>query len=188
MIKTKKVIEIYSDGSGNTMDGDAGWGWVLAVDGVKTYEGSGFMRRGSNNVAELTAAVNGLTAVRGYISNNSLRVDDCLITLISDSQLVLHYADNTWKCKKEHLKQLNLSIRRQYNALNASGKWVKGHSGNEHNERCDALAGTSRKEGRRKHTIHMFAHTLIKLGLVTNPTWLIEASASLKIKRNITPC
>lgn len=166
MIKTKKVIEIYSDGSGNTMNGDGGYGWVMIVDGIKIDEGSGYLKKASNNVAELTAAIRGLDNVELHLSINNILVKDAIITLISDSQLVLNYAKNTWKCKKEHLRPLNKQIQIYYNRLNASGRWVKGHSGNEHNERCDVLAGTARKEGRKARCRSQLVMTLVRLGLV----------------------
>jgi len=145
MNKTK--IETYSDGSGNTMDGDAGWGFVVVVDGVNIKESSGYLIKGSNNVAELTAAIQGLKYVDAYIQAAQLTSYD--VTLISDSQLVLGYASGLYKCKAIHLGTLNIELKKYYNRLSASGRWVKGHSGDKFNEICDVLAGEARKSGRR---------------------------------------
>lgn len=180
MIKTKKIIEVYSDGSGNSLDSDGGWGYVIIVDGIKVKEGSGFLRSATNNTAELTAAMNGLNEAIKYMNFNKWDWKDhshYMITLISDSQLVLNYAKNTWRCKAPHLMALNNTIQSLYNKLNCSTKWVKGHSGDEHNERCDVLAGTARKEGRKKNSAHLFISTLIKLNIVNDPLFLMQVSA-----------
>lgn len=176
MIKTKKIVEIYSDGSGNSLDSDGGWGYVLVVDGTKISEGSGFLKSATNNIAELNAAIQGLQEVGRYKSMCGYSHDDCIVTLISDSQLVLNYAKNTWKCKKEHLWSYNQALQSLYNCQQASGKWVKGHSGNEWNERCDVLAGQARKKGRLKQSKYKLATTLIKLNIVTDPAWVIQAA------------
>ena len=137
-----KKIEIYSDGSGNTMESDGGWGFVMVVDGVKLKEGSGYLPKATNNTAELTAAIRGLQYVDAYMQAASL--DKADVTLISDSQLTLNYASRLWKCKAEHLRPLRTELSSLFNKLNAKTKWVKGHNGDEFNELCDELAGEAR--------------------------------------------
>jgi ribonuclease HI len=140
MSKTK--IEIYSDGSGNTFDSDGGWGFVMVVDGKKLKEGSGYLAKATNNTAELTAAIQGLKYVDAYIQ--AAKLTDHEVILISDSQLVLGYASGLYKCKALHLSALFIEIKNLYNSLKATTRWVKGHSGDEHNEACDVLAGNAR--------------------------------------------
>ena len=135
-------IEVYSDGSGNTFDSDGGWGFVMVIDGVKKKEGSGYLTKATNNVAELTAAIQGLKYVDAYIQAAQLTSYE--VTLISDSQLTLGYASGLYKCKAIHLGPLNIEIKGLYNKLNANTRWVKGHNGDEYNERCDVLAGEAR--------------------------------------------
>lgn len=172
MSKTKRVYEVYSDGSGNSIDSDGGWGYVITLNGVKIKERGGFLNKATNNMAELTAAIQGLADLKGILVRESIEVDDCIITLISDSQLVLNYAKNTWKCKKEHLQPLNKAIQYWHNTLKIQTKWVKGHSGNEHNERCDVLAGTHRKIGRKNSSSRLFTRTLIKLNIIKDQNTL----------------
>ena len=135
-------IEVYADGSGNTFDSDGGWGTVLVIDGVNTKELSGYLPSATNNVAELTAAIQGLKYADAYIQAAQLATYE--VTIISDSQLTLGYASGLYKCKAIHLGVLNIEIKGLYNKLNATARWVKGHSGDEHNERCDVLAGEAR--------------------------------------------
>src|ERR1700677_495243 len=117
-------VEVYTDRSATTSDQPGGWAVVVLVDGVKYYEGYGHLPRATNNVAELTAAAEGLRYVEGepFLCTS----DD--IVLISDSQLTLHFADSTWQCKKQHLVPITIKLRKLYRSLNASTRWVKGHN------------------------------------------------------------
>lgn len=132
-------IEVYADGSGNTMDSDGGWGFRIVADGEVIQDGSGYLVKATNNTAEITAAIEGLKAAKAIIK------DDDEVTLVSDSQLALNYADGSWKCKAIHLAQLRIELQNLYKELNASKRWVKGHNGDEHNEACDLLAKTARE-------------------------------------------
>lgn len=136
-------IEIFSDGSGNTLDSDGGYGWCIVVNDVLLEEGSGYLPKASNNVAELSGAIEGLKRANAIILQNGWQI--AKVVLISDSQLVLGYASGKWKCKAEHLRPLKADLQQIYNKLDAETKWVRGHTGNPHNERCDKLAGEARK-------------------------------------------
>ena len=136
-------IDVYSDGSGNTFDSDGGWGFRILVDDVLLVDGSGYLPAATNNVAELTAAIEGLKAAKNYIEN--MKPEKPEVTLISDSQLVLGYANGQYKCKAVHLGQLYIQVKKLFEELNTTAKWVKGHSGDEHNEACDLLAKTARE-------------------------------------------
>jgi ribonuclease HI len=130
-------IEVWSDGSATTADQPGGYAFVVLVDGVKVHEGSGGLQSCTNNVAELTAALEGLRhATSSY--------PDADIELVSDSMLVLNYTNGTWQCKKLHLAMLHANLRKLYNTFKVSTRWVRGHTGVEHNERCDQLAKAER--------------------------------------------
>lgn len=133
------LVEVYSDGSGTSFGAPGGWAFVVVVDGVKTHEDSGNEVNATNNTMELSAALNGLAYVE---SKPEYKGAD--ITLISDSQLVLGFATGRWNCKKLHLLLLASKLQGVFTRLKAKDKWVKGHSGDEFNERCDVLAGDAR--------------------------------------------
>lgn len=137
------LIEVYSDGSGNTMASDGGFGWRIVIDGKFLEEGSGYLPRATNNIAEITAAIKGLERAADIIVQNGWTL--AKVVLISDSQLVLRYADGKWRCKAEHLKPLRATLQQVYNKLDADTRWVKGHAGDPNNEACDKLAGNARK-------------------------------------------
>ncbi len=143
MQNSPTLIEIYSDGSGNTMASDGGFGWRIVVDGILLEEGNGYLPQATNNVAEITAAIKGLERASAIIIQNGWNL--AKVVLVSDSQLVLGYASGKWRCKAEHLKPLNKDLQQIYNKVDADTRWVKGHSGDEHNEATDKLAGTARK-------------------------------------------
>jgi len=137
------LIEIYSDGSGNTMASDGGYGWRIVVDGVFFEEGSGYLPQATNNVAELRAAIEGLKRTESIILQNGWQM--AKVVLISDSQLVLGYASDKWRCKAEHLRPFKVELTQIYNKLDAETRWVRGHNGDVHNEATDKLAGNARK-------------------------------------------
>jgi ribonuclease HI len=139
-------IEVYCDGSGNTFDSDGGYGYVLVVDGVVNKSGRGYLVSATNNVAEITAAIRGLQEAILYVGSLDVQLQSQVeVVLVSDSQLVLGYASGRYRCKALHLTQLYIELRRLYNQVKGSVRWVKGHSGDEHNETCDQLAKTARQ-------------------------------------------
>jgi ribonuclease HI len=137
------LIEVFCDGSGNTMASDGGFGWRIVVDGVVLEEGSGYASVATNNTMELQAAITGLTRAEAIIQQNGWQLAKAV--LVSDSQLVLGYASDKWRCKAEHLRPLKVELTKVYNRLDAETRWIKGHSGDEHNEAVDKLAGNARK-------------------------------------------
>jgi len=134
------VIEVYTDGSGNSFAKPGGWAFTIVVDGIKVYENSGNEVNATNNTMELKAAVKGLE----YVAKNYTPPVD--VILVSDSNLVLGFASGAWNCKKLHLAVLANNLNVLYKQLNATQRWVKGHSGNEHNENCDVLAKAAREK------------------------------------------
>lgn len=142
-------IQIYSDGSATTVNLPGGYGWVMVINGVKYSEGSGHMEGASNNDAELEGAIKGLTAVKDLISKipaNPTLYETVVptITLVSDSQLILGWADGTYAFRQtdklDKYKELQLLVSNYH----VKTRWVKGHNGDEHNERCDRLANAAR--------------------------------------------
>lgn len=140
---TATKIEVYSDGSGNTLASDGGYGWRIIVDGIPLEDGSGYIPQATNNIAEITAAIQGLMRAEILIQQNSWQ--NAEVFLISDSQLVLGYASGKWRCKAEHLKPLCKNLQQICGKLDVDTRWVKGHSTDEHNIACDKLAGEARK-------------------------------------------
>lgn len=137
-------VEIYTDGSSSPKRGDSGWAWIIAVDGVIRYSDHGGSREGTNNTAELMAAIQGLAALEKVF--NALVGPGSTVTLVSDSRYVLGMATG------RHAPLVNLDLisrlRGLYDRLCTDARWVRGHSGNPYNERCDSLAKKGRDSAR----------------------------------------
>lgn len=115
---------------------------------AKPVEGSGFLGHGTNQIAEVSAALHGLR----------MTPEGAAVLLVSDSQYALKglsewragWERNGWRnSKKETVANLALwqLLYAEADKRKVSTKWVKGHSGHVHNERCDVLAGLAIKAG-----------------------------------------
>lgn len=133
------LVELYTDGSATSYDKPGGWAFVVVVDGLKVYSESGGLKNSTNNIAEVTAAVKALTHAATYYPNEE-------IVLVSDSKLVLGYADGSYACHKIHLALLHNQVSSLFKQLNAKTRWVKGHTGDQYNEECDVLAKSEREK------------------------------------------
>lgn len=156
-------IEVYADGSATVSTKPGGYGWVMIIDGVKHSEGYGHMENASNNDAEMEAAIQGLVAVFKHLNSikqmltaagseqeQTDRLSHAEVTLVSDSQIVLGWASGRYRFKQEAKIQKFKMLKELVTRLDAKTRWVEGHSGDEHNERCDKLANLGRKGGELK--------------------------------------
>lgn len=142
-------IELYSDGSATVASKPGGYGFVVVFDGIKVYEGYGHMEKATNNDAELEAAVQGLAYVLKMRIDGHIPIGQHEVWLVSDSEIVLGWANGTYRFKQLHKMQKFNQLRHVVQKLNVKTRWVEGHSGDEYNELCDKLAN----RGRKMHTI-----------------------------------
>lgn len=138
-------IEIYSDGSATIATKPGGYGFVICFDGVKVDEGFGHMEKATNNDAELEAAIQGLAKVLKMRIDGQIPIGTHEVFLVSDSQIVLGWASGAQRFKQQHKIAKYNQLMHVVRKLNAKTRWVQGHSGDEHNERCDKLANKGRK-------------------------------------------
>ncbi|MEC7093977.1 MAG: ribonuclease HI [Pseudomonadota bacterium] len=133
-------VILHTDGSCLNNPGPGGWAAILQWRGEER-ELSGGVEGTTNNRMELQAAIEGLNALK-----RPMRVE-----LHTDSKYVMQgvtdwmprWKANGWRTanKKPVLnqdlwKQLDEAVQRH----DVAWHWVKGHAGNEMNERCDELA------------------------------------------------
>lgn len=135
-------IVIYTDGACSGNPGPGGWGAVL-FSGQHMKEISGAEANTTNQRMELMAVVKALEA---------LKVKDWEVEVYSDSAYLVNafaqkwldkWQQNGWKnSKKEAVANQDLwQALLKLTALNrVTIKKVKGHAGDEWNERCDQLA------------------------------------------------
>ena len=146
-------VDLYTDGSSRGNPGPGGYGAVLRfTDGegrLHEKELSGGYESTTNNRMELLGVIMGLEALK----------KPCDVSVHTDSQYIAnafnqHWVDNWirngWKTSnKKPVK--NSDLWKRLLALcdvhEVDFVWVKGHAGNELNERCDDLA-TSAADGK----------------------------------------
>jgi ribonuclease HI len=136
-----KTVTIYSDGACLGNPGPGGYGTVLLA-GEHRKELSAGYRRTTNNRMELLGAIAGLEALK----------QPCRVTLWSDSQYLIHALAKGWlagwqqrgwrTASKEPVKNQDLWQRllRAIDSHTIEWRWVRGHTGDIENERCDQLA------------------------------------------------
>jgi ribonuclease HI len=133
-------VTIHTDGACSGNPGPGGWGAVLQYgDTVRELKGGAGLT--TNNQMELTAAIEALNALKR----------PCEVELHTDSSYVkdgltkwIHgWKKNGWRTSdKKPVK--NVELWKELDAAVSRHKinwhWVKGHAGDEMNERADQLA------------------------------------------------
>lgn len=146
---SKNTVIIYTDGACSPNPGIGGWGAVLiSKEHELRTELSGSEVDSTNNRMELTAAINALRALK----------KPCQVRLFTDSSYLKNAFElkwlNNWKTKNWKTKggkpvankDLWLLLLEVSNKHQVSWHWVKGHSGDPENDRCDELAVNARLE------------------------------------------
>lgn len=133
-------IEVYSDGSGTTKTTPGGYGFVVVVDGVAQYEGSGHLELATNNDCELQGAIEGLDSLHYHFEPE----EKIEVWLVSDSEIVLGWASGERAFRQEEKILKYQQLKNLMGEFKAKTRWVPGHAGEEHNERCDKLANAAR--------------------------------------------
>ncbi len=136
-----KKVTIYTDGACSGNPGPGGFGAVLEY-GSSAKEISGGFRKTTNNRMELLAVIKALDALKSR----------CKVTIYSDSRYIVdavnkgwarRWRANGWRRNKRE-KAVNPDLWGRLLKLleihDTEFRWVKGHAGNEGNERADALA------------------------------------------------
>ena len=132
-----RAVLIYVDGAcsnNGAVDAIGGYGCILIGTGNisnLSKEISGVINDGkivTNQRAELMATIVALEALKC----------PCEVTISSDSQYVISTMKEGWKRKCNHdlWDRLDNACKRH----SIRWVWVRGHSGNSYNERCDLLA------------------------------------------------
>jgi len=143
---SQKQITIYTDGSCLNNPGPGGYGVVLLY-GEHRKELSGGFQRTTNNRMEILAAIVGLETLK----------EPCQVALYSDSQYVVNAISKGWAkrwqsknwMRNEEEKAMNPDLWERLLHLcdrhEVTFHWVRGHSGDVENERCDQLAVAAAK-------------------------------------------
>lgn len=123
------TIHVWTDGACTGNPGPMGLGVVL-LSGERRKEISEYLGEGTNNIAELTAILRGLEAIKS---------PGRPVVVYSDSSYAIGVLSKGWKAKAN--VELIAAIKQEMRRFpRLSFVKVAGHAGVPENERCDELA------------------------------------------------
>lgn len=145
-----KIWTVYSDGGCAPHNpGPAAWAVVIERPTGERFERFQFIGHGTNQIAELTGAIEGL----------KLTPPGAPVLLVSDSQYVIKgltewrrgWERRGWR-NKQGEPLANVELWRALFALaderGLTARWVRGHAGHPQNERADRLVGEALRTAR----------------------------------------
>lgn len=142
---------IFTDGSSLGNPGPGGWSFVMVYENsgvVYAKEGAGYSPQTTNNIMELTAALQAITLA------DKINIDQPLLIHTDSAYLVqgittwvYGWEKNNWitstkddVLNKELWMDLLKAVRKFQIKNKIAWKKIKGHAGIPGNERCDTLA------------------------------------------------
>lgn len=144
-----KEVVVYTDGGARGNPGPGGFG-VVVTFGKYRKEVKGAFDHTTNNRMELMAAISALEILK----------EPCRVVLHSDSKYLIDTMTKGWLegwkkkgwRKSDKKPVLNRDLWERLDSAVGEHqliwKWVKGHAGNELNERCDELVHEAIDEGK----------------------------------------
>ena len=138
-----KEVTLTTDGACIGNPGPGGWAYVLRYGRHVALRGGKGPEETTNNRMELQAAIEGLSALK----------EPCKVLLVTDSTYLMKgieiwrhaWRKGGWVIRRKNSKPVtNADLWKILDELvekhTVECKWVRGHSGNPENERCDELA------------------------------------------------
>ncbi len=141
-----KKVRLITDGACSGNPGPGGWACILRYNEHKK-ELFGYSPRTTNNRMELTAAIEGLKALK----------EPCEVEVVTDSEYlkkgittwIHNWKHRGWKTseKKPVVNQdLWQELDEQVSRHKATWTWTKGHASHQDNNRADDLATRAARE------------------------------------------
>jgi ribonuclease HI len=151
------TIVVYTDGGCINNPGPGGYGVVIEMAG-KRRELCGGYRHTTNNRMEMMAAIVALRELQHYGKKIALVSDSSYLVNGITKGWVRKWRSRGWR-KADGQQVLNIDLWRELLELlgqvEVQFTWVKGHAGNELNERCDQLAvAAARQPGMPADTVY----------------------------------
>ncbi len=142
MPRQSKSLIIYTDGACSGNPGPGGWG-VLMQFGRHEKELFGGEAETTNNRMELMAAIKALEAIKpGYKGPVTIWTDSTYV-MKGITEWIHGWKARGWK-KSDKKPVVNADLWQKLDCANnrhkVTWRWVKGHDGNDGNERADELA------------------------------------------------
>ena len=137
------AIEIFTDGACRGNPGPGGWAALLRCGNIEKFL-SGAERDTTNNRMELTAAIEGLAALKRP-SRATLTTDSQYVRR-GITQWIGNWKQRGWR-RTDKKPVLNRDLWQRLDELNnrhdVRWLWVKGHSGHPENEAADRAANVA---------------------------------------------
>ena len=137
------AVDIYTDGACRGNPGPGGWGAIL-MSGGRERELSGAVSATTNNRMELLAVIHALAALKRQV--RARVYTDSQYVRLGMTEWLAGWKARGWRTA-DRKPVRNQDLWQQLDQLAAGHDiewhWVKGHSGNPGNERCDALANAA---------------------------------------------
>ena len=134
------MLKIWTDGSCLGNPGPGGWAFV-ATDGKNQAQRSGGEKGTTNNRMELTAVIRAISAARKH---NEIEIHTDSQYVKNGTQIWMkNWKKNNWRtADRKPVKNQDLwqQLDELVSAVRVHWVWVRGHNGEELNERCDELA------------------------------------------------
>ncbi len=142
-------VIIYTDGGASPNPGLGGWAAILySPEHEKTREIYGGENATTNNRMELTAAIRALEALK-VPCDVDLHTDSAYLQNAFVKRWLYNWKRNGWRTSGGS-EVLNRDLWEELDRLtrvhNVKWHWVKGHSDDERNNRCDELVHIAREE------------------------------------------
>ncbi|HAX88892.1 MAG TPA: ribonuclease HI [Cyanobacteria bacterium UBA11370] len=138
-----QIKSLYTDGACSGNPGRGGWGTVAYFTDGSVYEIGGAEPQTTNNRMEMQAAIEALKLFKAFRQTEP-------VTLYTDSEYLKNgitkwikgWKKKGWKTAqgKAVLNQDLWETLDQLNSQHVDWQYIRGHSGNEGNDRCDAIA------------------------------------------------
>jgi len=130
-------ITIFTDGAARGNPGPGGYG-VVMLSGQHRKEISEGYRLTTNNRMELLAVI---------VALENLKFENSIVDIFTDSKYVADAVEKKWvfgwekvQFKKKKNPDLWIRFLISYRKHKVNFHWIRGHSNNKENERCDQLA------------------------------------------------
>ncbi len=150
---TRPEVLIYCDGACSPNPGLGGWGVVLlAPEKGLRKELSGAEAESTNNRMELTAAIEGLRALKRPSRVRVITDSEYLQKAFTQGWLE-RWRRNGWRtADKKPVKNIELwqALMQAMAEHDVEWSWTRGHGQDEENNRCDKLAVAARQRLKRE--------------------------------------
>jgi ribonuclease HI len=142
------AIIVYTDGGSINNPGPGGYGVVIERAGER-QEISGGFRHTTNNRMEMMAAIVGLRELQNCGKKVFLYSDSSYLVNGITKGWAKKWRSKGWR-KGDGEPVLNIDLWKELlellDGVDVLFNWVKGHAGNELNERCDRLAVSAARQ------------------------------------------